>query len=132
RDLAGKTPQKKENDYQLEFEEASLITIGICYEERPRFSGGAYHPLFRRSDEFLDLPMPKALAERQRRARAILELDDVVSSQVAALRERGLVSPYLRNFVLARCNPLRFKRGATMPWDELVEKVTAAAKKLDT
>src|SRR5262244_3334885 len=29
-----------EETYALEFEEAALITLGLCYLERPRFSGG--------------------------------------------------------------------------------------------
>jgi ParB family chromosome partitioning protein len=130
-DLAKKTPGKKETDYQLEFEEAALITIGLCYEERPRFSGGAYHPLIKRSDEFQEKPMPAALELRKERAKTVLALDDVVTALVTQLRERGLQSPYLRNFVIARCNPLRFKRGATMPFDELLEKVASSAKKFD-
>jgi ParB family chromosome partitioning protein len=75
--------------------------------------------------------MPKALEERQRRADAVLALDDAVATVVAALRERGMQSPYLRNFVLARSNPLRFRRGATLPFDEAVEKTLAAVKKID-
>src|SRR4051812_32928692 len=33
RDLAQKTPSQKETDYELEFEEPALITIGLCYEK---------------------------------------------------------------------------------------------------
>jgi len=42
-----------EETYALEFEEPALITLGLCYEERPRFSGGAYHPVLKRVEEFL-------------------------------------------------------------------------------
>ena len=34
-----------EETYALEFEEAALITLGLCYLENGRFSGGAYHPI---------------------------------------------------------------------------------------
>src|SRR5437879_1911225 len=37
-----------EETYALEFEEPAFITLGLCYEERPRFSGGAYHPVLKR------------------------------------------------------------------------------------
>ncbi|HLG04845.1 MAG TPA: hypothetical protein VI383_01720 [Gemmatimonadales bacterium] len=47
------------------------------------------------------------------------------------LRERGLESPYLKAFVLARINPLRFKRGATADPDEIIGQMLAAAKKFD-
>lgn len=46
-----------EDTYALEFEEPALITLGLCYEERPRFSGGAYHPVLKRVEEFLKKPL---------------------------------------------------------------------------
>src|SRR5215831_1357654 len=131
RDLAEREPTRKETDFVLEFEDAALITIGLTYEERPRFSGGAYHPLVRRIDGFLTQPLAQALATRQERARELLALDDVVAAHVETLRGRGMQSPYLRNFVIARCNPLRWKRGATMGWDEGIAATMAAAKKFD-
>jgi ParB family chromosome partitioning protein len=66
----------------------------VCYEERPRLSGGAYQPILRRVDEFLDRPMPRALKEREQRGRKILKLDDAVSAAVEKLKARGLTSPY--------------------------------------
>ena len=41
----------------------------------------------------------------------MLELDEGVSAAVTALKARGLESPYLRAFVVARINPIRFQRG---------------------
>jgi ParB family chromosome partitioning protein len=131
RDLAQKMPQSRESEYVLEFDEAALITIGLCYEKRGRFSGGAYHPLIRRSDVFLDEPMPKALVIREQRADKVLALDDIVTAIVGKLKEKGLQSQFLRNFVIGRCNPLRFKRGATLPFDELVDQVTDSAQKFN-
>jgi ParB family chromosome partitioning protein len=131
RELAKIQPTVREHELALEFEEPALLTIGMCYEARGRFSGGAYHPIVRRVDAFLEQPLVDALAARQERVATLLKLDDAVASAVEALRERGLSSPYLRNFVLARINPLRFRRGATMPWDELFEKMTSAAARFD-
>src|SRR5215468_8666854 len=53
--------QAGEETYALEFEEPALITLGLCYEERPRFSGGAYHPVLKRVEEFLKKPMRIAI-----------------------------------------------------------------------
>jgi len=131
RDLAERAGSRKESEFALEFEDPSLVTIGMCYQKRPRFSGGAYHPLVRRVDAFLEQSLERALTVRERRADEVLALDDLVSAHVQALRERGLTSPYLRNFVIARVNPLRFRRGAKMDWDEAMEKTTAAARKFD-
>ena len=40
-------------------------------------------------------------------------------------------SPYLRAFVVARINPLRFKRGAKADPDEILAKMLAAARRFD-
>src|SRR5262245_61429611 len=64
RALAG-TSDATEASYAFEFEQPSFLTLGIGYEERPRFSGGAYSSILRKTDDFLDLPMAKALKERE-------------------------------------------------------------------
>jgi ParB family chromosome partitioning protein len=122
-----------EEAYALEFEEAALITLGLCYLERPRFSGGAYHPILRRADEFLKKPLQAALGIRQERAKTVMELDDLVVEKVEALKSKGLTSPYLKSFVVARINPLRFrpKDAAPLSFDEVLDRMTKAAAKLN-
>src|SRR5204863_3148689 len=75
RALAGAKTSKEEHEsaFAFEFEQPSFLTLGAAYEERPRLSGGAYQPILRRVDEFLDEPMSKALKERERRSRRILK-----------------------------------------------------------
>jgi ParB family chromosome partitioning protein len=123
-----------EENYALEFEEAALITLGLCYLERPRFSGGAYHPILRRADEFLKKPLRAALEIRQARAKGILALDDLVVEKVEALKSKGLTSPYLKSFVVARINPIRFrpKDAAPLSFDEVMDRMTKTAAKLNT
>jgi ParB family chromosome partitioning protein len=87
--------------------------------------------VLRRIDEFLDKPLPKALAERERRARLVLAIDDRVTAIVDKLKARGLTSPYLRPFVVARINPIRFSKAATFDFDDVMEKMTAAAGKFN-
>ena len=122
-----------EESYSLEFEEPAFITLGLCYEERPRFSGGAYHPLLKRVDQFLKRPLRAALEVRQERARMLLKLDDLVAQKVEALKARGLTSPYLKSFVVARINPIRFrpKDASPLGFDEVVERMTQAAAKFN-
>ncbi|HEY6368878.1 MAG TPA: ParB N-terminal domain-containing protein [Candidatus Binatia bacterium] len=122
-----------EETYALEFEEAALITLGLCYLERPRFSGGAYHPILRRADEFLKKPLQAALGIRQERAKTVVELDDLVVDKVEALKSKGLTSPYLQSFVVARINPLRFrpKDAAPLSFDEVLDRMTKTAAKLN-
>jgi ParB family chromosome partitioning protein len=127
----GETTGDKESAYAFEFEEAPFLTLGACYEQRGRFSGGAYQPVLRRIDEFFDLPMTKALIERSKRAARLLELDDAVVEVANKLKERGLTSPYLKPFVVARINPIRFSKAASFDFDEVLEKMLASARRFN-
>ena len=121
----------KESDYAFEFEQAPYLTLGAAYEERRSLGGGAYHPVLRRIDDFLDEPMPKALKERGRRAARVLELDDGVARVVEALKAKGLTSPYLKPFVVARINPIRFSKATEFDFDEVIDKMIASAGKFN-
>ena len=120
-----------EESYALEFEEPALATLGFAYEERGRLSGGAYHPVLRKADRWLPGRLRDALAERKARAALLLEYDEAVTAAVAALKARGFNSPYLRNFVVARTNPLRFIKGEPPPVDELLRTMTKRARGMD-
>ncbi len=122
-----------EETYALEFEEPALITLGLCYEERGRFSGGAYHPVLKRVDDFLQKPLHIGLSIRQQRAKTVLELDELVVKQVEALKAKGLTSPYLKSFVVARVNPIRFrpKDAPPLSFDEALDRMTQAAQKFN-
>jgi ParB family chromosome partitioning protein len=120
-----------EGDYAFEFEQAPYLTLGAAYEERRALSGGAYHPVLRRIDDFLDEPIARALKERERRAAKVLKLDDAVSKVVAALKERGLTSPYLKPFVVARVNPIRFSKSTEFDFDDVMDRMIAATNRFN-
>jgi ParB family chromosome partitioning protein len=120
-----------ENSFGFEFEQPAFLTLGIAYEERPRLSGGAYQSILRRVDEFLDLPMSRALKERERRGRRILKLDDAVTAAVDKLKARGLTSPYLKPFVVSRVNYTRFSKATSFDYDETLDKIIASAAKFN-
>ncbi len=119
----------QETDFAFEFEQAPYLTLGAAYEERRGLSGGAYHPVLRRIDDFLEEPMPKALKERERRGAKVLKLDDAVGKVVAALKAKGLTSPYLKPFVVARINPIRFSKSTEFDFDEVMDKMIGAAQR---
>jgi len=129
-DLVGLSDGNEES-YALEFEEPALATLGFAYEQRGRLSGGAYHPILRKVDGWLPGRLRDALPERRARAALLLEYDEAVSAAVAALKARGFNSPYLRNFVVARTNPLRFIKGEPPPIDELLSTMTKRARGMD-
>jgi ParB family chromosome partitioning protein len=126
RDLADS--ERKESEFDLEFEEPALVTLGFAYEQRGRLSGGAYHPALRKVDGWIEQSLQSAIAERERRASVVLELDDAVNEVVKKLKERGLTSPYLRSFVVARINPLRFIKGDLPGFDELLATMLKRAR----
>jgi ParB family chromosome partitioning protein len=130
--------KRAESEFAFEFEEPAYATIGLCYEERPRFSGGAYMSILKRTIEFSDQPISKALKEHEARAKKVLELDDAVAEVVAKLKESGFQSAYLKPFVVARLNPLRFQKAAKpgqkaprADFDGTMEKMISGAKKFD-
>lgn len=122
---------RPESEFVAEFEEPVLLTLGFCYEERGRFAGGAFRPAIARVESFLDVKLPRAIETRRERAARVLELEDAVNAAVAKLKGRGLESPYLKAFVVARIDPLRFRRGAKGDFDDVVAKMTKAAKDFD-
>jgi ParB family chromosome partitioning protein len=134
RALAGTKPSSGEDErsFAFEFEQPAFLTLGAAYEDRPRLSGGAYQSILRRIDDFLDEPMSKALKERERRGRKILALDDAVSAVVEKLKAKGLTSPYLKPFVVARVNYTRFSKATSFDFDETLDKIVASAKKFNT
>ena len=120
-----------EQTFAFEFEQPAFLTLGIGYEERPRLSGGAYQSILRRVDAFLDEPVAKAVKERDRRGKKILKLDDVVGVAVEKLKAKGLTSPYLKPFVVARVNYTRFSKATSFDYDEALDKIIASAAKFN-
>jgi ParB family chromosome partitioning protein len=123
---------RPEREFEVEFEEAALVTLGLCYQVNGRFSGGAYHSVLKRCDKFLASKLPNALITRRERAERVLELNELVNEAVKAMKERGLESPYLKAFVVARINPLRFQRKPTADFDETIGKMIASARRFDS
>ena len=122
---------RPEKEFATEFEEPALLTLGLCYQENGRFAGGVYNPVLKRIESFLAAKLSQALETRQERARKLLALDAAVGEAVASLKARGFQSPYLKAFVVARINPLRFKRGAKAEYDETIDRMLAAVQKFD-
>jgi ParB family chromosome partitioning protein len=122
---------RAESTFAFYLEDPAFVTLGLCYERQPRFAGGAYHPVLRRTERFLDTPLEDALAEHEGLATAVLELEAKVSAAVARLKERGLTSPYLRSFVVARINPLRWIKGELPPAREVIAQMSQRATKFN-
>jgi ParB family chromosome partitioning protein len=131
RALADQDRSRDERAFAFEFEQPAFLTLGAAYEERPRLGGGAYQSVLRRIDDFLDEPLPRALKERVRRGALILQIDDLVGAIVDKLKKRGFTSPYLRPFVVARINPIRFSTSTEFDFDDVLARMKKAAEKFN-
>jgi ParB family chromosome partitioning protein len=131
RGLVGARGTELETAFLAEFEEPHFATFGIVYEQRPRFSAGAYSSVVKRLEGFFEAPLEDALKEREKRAQLLMAWDDEVVKVVDALKARGLQSPYLKNYVVARVNFLRFKKDGEFDFDDTIGKLMAATKKID-
>jgi len=140
RSLARHHAKAPESQFVREFESPDLLTLGIVYERAPRFAGGAYGSLLKKVDRFSAATLVASLRERENFAARLAEIDGLVKKIIAALQAKGFKSPYLRNYVVARINPVRFhkaKKGDTqppMPLAQALTRMAAAAKtfKLDS
>ncbi len=131
RALADERPTATEREFAFEFDQPAFLTLGAAYEQRPRLSGGAYHPVLRRIDDFLDERLPKAVKERARRAELVLDIDAQVGAIVDKLKKRGFTSPYLRPFVVARINPIRFSTSTEFDFDDVMGRMQKSAAKFN-
>jgi ParB family transcriptional regulator, chromosome partitioning protein len=135
--LVKRDPQKRESDLSAQFEAAELLTLGLTYEKNPRFAGGAYSAFLKKVDRFVDRPLAMSLRERSALAARLQEIDTQVKRIIGELQARGFKSPYLRNYVVARINPVRFRKAIkgdakpVMPIAQALTRMAAAAKKFN-
>jgi ParB family chromosome partitioning protein len=134
RNLAKRRGREHENAFVAQFEAPELLTLGIVYEKSARFAGGAYSPFLKKVDRFSERALSVSLRQREDHAARLLQIDARVKTIIAGLHARGFRSPYLRNYVVARINPVRFhkaKKGdkaPPMPLAQALTRMAAAAR----
>jgi ParB family chromosome partitioning protein len=134
RNLVKTRGREHEDSFAAQFEAAELLTLGVVYEKAPRFAGGAYSAFLKKVDRFGDRTLTASLQQRADYASRLIEIDTRVKAIIAALTQRGFKSPYLRNYVVARINPVRFhkaKKGdkqPPMPLAQALTRMAAAAR----
>jgi ParB family chromosome partitioning protein len=131
RGLIGQGVKRDEEEYAFQFEEPYFITLGLLYEKFPRFAGGAFSPILRRVDRFLKSSLKPAYATRQERAGRVEEADGHLKKIVERLKRRGISHPFVKNFVMARCNPLTRARKTIPTFDQAMDKLIAALESFD-
>ncbi len=134
RNLVKRRGREAESAFAAEFEAAELLTLGIVYEKSPRFAGGAYSAFLKKVDRFSDQTLTVSLRQRADYAARLLDIDARVRKVIAALQARGFKSPYLRAYVVARINPVRFhkakkgERAPPLPLGQALTRMAAAAR----
>jgi ParB family chromosome partitioning protein len=131
RGLIAEDDSRPESAFAFYLEDPALVTLGVCYERQPRFAGGAYHPVLRRTEHFSEAPLHDVVEEHEKLADAVLDLEAKVVAAVARLKERGLTSPYLRSFVVSRINPLRWIQGEMPPAEKVITQMRDRAAKFN-
>jgi ParB family chromosome partitioning protein len=131
RGLIDQDDSRKETDFAFYLEEASLVTLGFSYEQKPMFAGGAYQPILRRLEGFEEEPLRRTVKLHEKRAEMLLDLEEKVADVVKRLKERGLTSPYLRAFVVARINPLRWIKGNLPEVEDVLKTMRERAMKFN-
>jgi ParB family chromosome partitioning protein len=131
RGLVEEDDMRPESRFSFYLEEAAFATLGVCYERVPRFGGGVYHPVLRRLETFSEEPLRATIKAHEKRADLVLDLETKVAAVVQKLKERGLVSPYLRAFVVARVNPLRWIRDEPPPLEDVLRTMRERATRFN-
>jgi ParB family chromosome partitioning protein len=131
RGLLDENASRAESQFAFYLDEAALVTLGVCYERVPRFGGGAYHSILRRLETLTDDPLRVAIKSHEKHATMVLDLEEKVGAAVKKLKERGLVSPYLRSFVVARINPLRWIKGDPPGLEDVLKTMRERAAKFN-
>jgi ParB family chromosome partitioning protein len=131
RGLLEEDDSRIEKGFSFYLEEASLVTLGLCYERNGKFAGGAYNPIVKRLEAFSDEKIGKAIKAHEKYADMLMDLDEKVAAAIAKLKARGFVSPYLRAFVVARINPLRWIQGEPPPLEEVLKTMRERAAKFN-
>jgi ParB family chromosome partitioning protein len=131
RGLLEEEGRKHEDSFAFQFEEAYYATLGLLYEEHPRFAGGAFGSILRRVDKFLKEPLKDAFQERQRRAALVDKASGILDKQVEKVKRRGIRHPFVKNFVLARCNPLTRARKTLPSFDTALKRLIENLENFD-
>ncbi len=131
RGLLDESGGKTEESFTFQFEEAYYATLGLLYEAHPRFAGGAFGSILRRVDKFLKEPLSSAYKERKRRADLVEKASAMLDRQVEKVKRRGIRHPFVKNFVLARCNPLTRARKTLPSFDTALKRLTENLESFD-
>ncbi|MFN3406852.1 MAG: ParB/RepB/Spo0J family partition protein [Caldimicrobium sp.] len=122
-----------EEDLFVYFKEPMLITFGFAIEEfDSRFPASFYESFVSKIDEFLKLPLERAAEERRKRAKSLIELNQVVNEKYA---EFGWENALLKGEIVRKAVQKAFGLRVRTIEEEFylaIERVKEACKELST
>ncbi|MFN3568580.1 MAG: ParB/RepB/Spo0J family partition protein [Caldimicrobium sp.] len=122
-----------EEDLFVYFKEPMLITFGFAIEEfDSRFPASFYESFVSKIDEFLKLPLERAAEERRKRAKSLIELNQVVNEKYA---EFGWENALLKGEIVRKAVQKAFGLRVRTIEEEFylaIERVKEACKGLST
>jgi ParB family transcriptional regulator, chromosome partitioning protein len=124
-------PRAVEKTFAFEFERPYYITLGFIYEKKARFGGAVYAPLLSRVDKFLNEQLEDSLEQREQRAAQIEHADLLLNELIASGKKRGLNHPFLKNYIVARCNPLTRARKTLPSCKTALDSMSHALEQFD-
>ena len=132
RGLGEQQPSTTEEDWAFQFESAHFITLGLLYEQNKRFAGGAFAPILRRVDKFLeDVRCAKGWRSAPSAPSSVRAADETLVQVVAKVKKRGINHPYVKNYLLARTTPLTRARKTLPSFEQTFKKLRSNLEDFD-
>ncbi len=132
-DFLKEDPEIMEEDLFTYFKEPMLITFGFAIEEYDsRFPASFYENFLSKIDEFLRMPLNKAVMERRKRAESLIELNKVVNEKYAEFGwENALLKGEIVRKAVQRAYGIRV-RTIEEEFYSAIERVKEACQMLTT
>ncbi len=112
REVLESSPKTKEDDEEISdtIENAHYVTLGLAYEGPGRLAGGAFEPILKKFDGFLDKPLTEAYEKRKERAEKVLEAWKLVKAVEDALKTKKMWHSMVRYQIIAAADPAKRAR----------------------
>jgi hypothetical protein len=131
RTLMQADPELNESDPEVvdSIERAYYATLGIAYDKGSRLAGGAFEPLLKKCDTFLDAGIEECYAIREKRAGDVLEANDLIRQVVEEAKTLDVWHQYFQYQLISFVDPYKRKRGP-VDFDDFFGKVIAKLTEL--
>jgi len=131
REMLEEKPSKKEDDGEVtdSIDNAHYVTLGLAYEGSGRIAGGAFEPILKKLDGFLDEALADAMPIREERAQQVIEAWGLVKQVEDTMKSKGTWHSMARYQILAYADPAKRAR-KPQDWTKTFPKFLAKLSEL--